>query len=125
MRHRLVSGTGFGNPAKVLLNNKGKINKQFADEAIKEYFTKWDGFDYQISKECVNVGIEPGYQSDPLKIISINKDKEKSYIQTGKAWGPYGTQIAKNTKYYNEYKYDSKFIKFVDKWHEVLFGKKS
>ena len=28
------------------------------------------------------------------------------------------------TKYYNEYKYNSKFIKFVDKWHEVLFGKK-
>lgn len=124
MRHRIggVSAIGLGNPDPVLLDNKGTINKEFADEALKEYFSYEEGFDFQLNKDFVNIGIEPAYQYDRLKIISIQKDKSKSYIQTGKAWGPYGSQIAKNTKVYGDYKNKSKFIKFVDKWHAVLFG---
>lgn len=122
MRHRMVSGTGLGNPDPVLLNNKGKINKEFADAALADYFSQEEGFDFQVSKESVTIGIEPAYQYDELKIIHIDKDKSKSYLQRGKAWGPYGSQIAKNTRVYGEYKNKSKFVKFIDKWHEVLFG---
>ena len=28
MRHRIVSGTGLGNPDKALLSNKGEINQE-------------------------------------------------------------------------------------------------
>lgn len=123
MRHRIVSGTGLGNPDPVLLNNEGEINEFFAEAALKEYFYQQEGFDFQIEEDMVNVGIEPTYQGDELLIISINKNKSKSYLQRGKAWGPYGSQIAKKTKTYGEYKRKGKFVKFVDQWHEILFGK--
>lgn len=125
MRHRMVSGTGLGNPDEVLLDNQGAIDVKFAKEALDTYFSNEEGFDFKITPNVVNVGLEPAYQYEKLKIISINKDKSKSYIQTGKAWGPYGSQIAKNTKVYADYKNKSKFIKFVDKWHSVLFGDKT
>lgn len=122
MRHRMVSGTGLGNPDEVLLDNKGTINAAFAKDALYVYFDEEAGFDFQIKKNSVSIGIEPGYQYERLKIIHINKNKSKSYIQYGRAWGLYGSQIAKNTRYYSEYKTKSKFIKFVDKWHAELFG---
>lgn len=122
MRHRLINSIGFGNPSPVLLDNKGKINNDFAMDALRTYFSKEFGFDFNITKNEIAIGIEPAYQYERLKIISINKDKSKSYIQTGKAWGPYGSQIAKNTKTYKEYKNKSKFVKFIDKWHPILFG---
>ena len=124
MRHRIASNTGLGNPDKALLDNKGKINKKFADAAIVEYFSKWEGFDFHVDKKRVTVGIEPTYQFDPLKIVSIHKDKSKSFTQTGRAWGYYGSKITSTTKTYSEYKYKSKFIRFVDEWHEKLFGVK-
>jgi hypothetical protein len=123
VRHRIVSGTfGIGNAEPELLNNKGEINKEFADEAIAIYFHEEEGFDFQIGEDYVMIGIEPSYQYDELKIIKIHKDKSKSFLQRGKAWGPYGTQIAKNTNIYGEYKNKGKFVKFVDKWHATLFG---
>jgi len=127
MRHRIASGFGLGNPDPELLDNNGpKLpTKKFADEAIELYFKHWDGFDFHIDDDSIRIGIEPSYQDDPLKIISIQKDKQQSYIQTGKAWGGYGSQITSKTKHYNEYKYKSKFVKFVDKWHPILFGEKS
>lgn len=121
MRHRLVSGTGLGNPQEAELDNQGTMNKEYADEAIEVYFSKEEGFDFQINEEFVAIGIEPSYQYDLLKIISINKDKSKSYIQRGRAWGPYGSQVVKNTRTYGEYKAKGKFVKFVDKWHAILF----
>lgn len=121
MRHRIVSGTGFGNPEPELLKNKGSLNKRFAKAALKEYFEYWDGFDYDISEDVVKIGIEPAYQYDKLRIIEINRDKAKSSIRYGKAFGPYGSRLVGRTKLYSEYKYKSKFVKFVDEWHERLF----
>jgi hypothetical protein len=123
MRRRMVSGTGLGNPDPVLLYNKGKVNKEFANDAISLYFQDEEGFDFQIETDSVTIGIEPAYQYDELKIIQINRDKSKSYLQRGKAWGPYGSQIGKNTTVYGDHKKKGKFVKFVDKWHEVLFGR--
>jgi hypothetical protein len=122
MRHRLVSGTGLGNPEPAELMNKGKLNKKFAKEALKTYFERYEGFDFQVTDNVVTIGLEPSYQYDPLLIISISKEKGKSYIQRGKAWGYYGSQVVKRTKLYEEYKLKSKFVKFVDKWHEQFFG---
>jgi len=125
MRHRIVSGTGLGNPEKALLDNQGEVNREFADAAIVAYFSWWGGFDYQVGPDYVAVGIEPSYQYEKLKILHINKDKNKSFIQMGKAWGGYGSQVVKTTKFYSDYKYRGKFVKFVDQWHAVLFGEKS
>ncbi len=121
MRHRIASGFGIGNANPPLLDNKGSVNTSYGFDAIKKYFQKYEGFDYQVSGTSVAVGIEPGYQYEPLLIVCICKNKSKSYIQRGKAWGAYGTQLVTTTKYYKDYKKKSKFIKFVDKWHKVLF----
>lgn len=122
MRHRIVSGTGFGNPDPVILNNTGNLNKEFAQAALNAYFGKFEYFDFHIDTNEVTVGVEPAYQYENLNIISINKDKNKSYTKSGKAWGPYGSGIVSNTKTYGQYKRKCKFTKFVDQWHPILFG---
>ena len=119
MKHRLVNN-GLGANAPTLLNNQGKLNNEFADDALKEYFSE-TGADFQVTEESVSIGIEPTYEGDPLKIISVNKDKAKSSITTGQAFGPYGSGIRSTTKTYAEYTNECKFVKFVDKWHGVLF----
>lgn len=122
MRHRIVSVTGLGNPNPVILNNKGLIHKEFANDAIVNYFKEYNGFDFQTNEKYITIGIEPAYQYEKLKLISINKNKEESFIKTGKSWGPYGSDIVSNVKIYKNYKNKSKFVRFVDKWHPILFG---
>ena len=119
MRHRIATGFGLGNPSKELLPNNGELPKRFIDAATYSFFP--EGFDFKIESDQIAVGIEPAYQYDRLRIIAINRDKEKSYIQLGKAWGPYGSGIAKTTRTYGDYKNRSKFIRFVDIWHSFLF----
>lgn len=122
MRHRIVTGTGFGNPDPVLLDNTGDLDTDFGTEALGAYFDYFGGFDYKVTKTGVTIGYEPAYQYERLRIIHIDKDINKSYIQNGKAWGPYGSGIAKTTKYYSEYKRKCKFKNFIDRWHSGLFG---
>lgn len=118
----MVSGTGLGNPEKAVLDNVGMVNSDFADAAIETYFQRWEGFDFSVNKNYIAVGIEPSYQYDKLKILYIHKNKEKSYIKTGIAFGGYGSQVVASQKFYKDYKNSCKFVKFVDKWHNVLFG---
>jgi hypothetical protein len=121
MRHRIAPYTGLGNPEPAQLMNQGKLNNEFADDALKTYFED-SGFDFQVTDDAVVIGIEPSYQYDRMLIISINKEKNKSFMERGKAWGPYGSQVAKNTTVYADHKKKGKFVKFVDKWHQILFG---
>jgi hypothetical protein len=121
MQRRLVNN-GLGANTKVLLDNKGEINKEFADAALAEYFAKEKGYDFQITEDSITIGIEPTYMFDKLKLISINKDKSKSYIKKGIAFGAYGSQILGKPKAYSQYKRKCKFTLFVDKWHKVLYG---
>lgn len=121
----MISGTGLGNPDPVLLNNSGLPPPQaMVDEAIELYFPKYEGCDFTANKNLVALGIEPSYQYDPLCIVAISKDINESYLQTGYAFGGYGTQLVKKSRFYKEYKYNSKFKRFVDKWHPVLFKEK-
>lgn len=125
MRRRIGDGlTGFGNPDTIILDNVGTINEEFAQDALETYFSKEEGFDFQIHPTAVSVGIEPTYQGDPLKILSIHRTKEKSTYETGRAWGAYGSGITKKVRTYSEYKNKSKFVRFVDKWHAILFPTK-
>jgi hypothetical protein len=120
-RHRLVTGTGLGNPEPAKLDNKGYIYKPFADAAMKEYFSREEGFDFHRDRNTVAVGIEPTYQGDPLRIITIRRNKAESTIEQGRAFGYYGSGVRKSVRRYADYKYNSKFKRFVDAWHRVLF----
>jgi hypothetical protein len=133
MRHRMISGTGLGNPEKCLMNNNWTENQELNTaiqimlyEAINLWFKDIGGVDFEIQFLengkiiVVDFGIEPAYQYDKLKIYSIDTNKDSSYFMQGKAWGAYGSGIVKTTKYYTDYKNNCKFKKFVDKWSNEL-----
>jgi hypothetical protein len=124
MRYRICPNNGLGTSEKPILNNKGQINKDFADDAINQYFENWGGFDFEINDESIAIGIEPTYYNDPLKIITIANKKENSNIRTGISFGHYGSNVVSKSKSYKDYKNKSKFVKFIDKWHPILFGEK-
>lgn len=124
MRHRIASGIGLGNPAKEILDNKGKLPDVFCENALAKYFSNDQYFDFKINKKFIMIGVEPAYQYERLKIIKINEVKELSKITTGRAWGPYGTQVGSTTKYYYQYKLNCKFTRFIDRWHAYFFGNK-
>ena len=136
MRHRIgaLNSVGLGNPNPQLIDNrltknkiKNSIIKECEKDAYKIFFrgTELD-FEYcdaqaNSNGSEVRVGIEPTYMYEPLKIMIIHKKKENSEFMTGFSWGIYGSEIVSKTKYYSEYKTKSKFVKFVDKWHDKLF----
>ena len=126
MRRRIGGeGTGLGNPAPHMLENNGELTnelKKCLKEAIKLYFKGWGGCDYSVKEERIEFGIEPSYQYDHLRIIALLKDKELSYQEQGRAWGAWGSQISSTRKYYKDYKYNAKFKKFVDKWHDKVIN---
>ena len=120
MRHRIASVTGLGNPDKELLNNKGKLNKEFAEYMLNNFF-KGEGYDFKVTKKGVTVGIEPAYQGEKLKIVHIDLVKGESYYWYGTAFGYYGSKIVGKKKFYKDYKLNSKFKRIVDQFYGVLF----
>jgi len=126
MRHRIGVGayTGLGNPDKALLNNTGKMStavKNMAKEAIKLFFKKWGGCDYDIGLDKIKFGVEPAYFGEDLKIIVLNRQRETSFLQTGHAFGMYGSGIKSKYRFYSDYKKNGKFKRFVDRWHPKIF----
>lgn len=126
MRHRITGNlhTGLGNPTPVLLDNTGELSKgvkKFMHAAFKLYKPLKYGCDYKIIEGQVIIGREPAYQFQRLFIIALNRDKGLSYLQTGYAFGGYGSGIKSRYKFYKDYKNDSKFIKFIDTWHDQIF----
>lgn len=133
MRHRgAASHTGLGNPNAALMDNKETKDKKFnaiVNECAKdayETFFKGTSLDYeycdaQVDMFDVRVGIEPSYMYENLKMIVISKgEKVNSYIQTGYAWEAWGSGIRSTRKYYGEYVNKSKFVRFIDKWHNKI-----
>lgn len=137
MRHRIgmagSTGLGGGDPAELQNNwptNKrtNSIVRRCLRDAVNKYFTKdfgvfgtsaWCDFGY--SARELYIGQEPAYFGDNYKVICIAKNKKYSFIATGHAFGMYGSGIKKTTKYYKDYKYNCKFVQFVDRWHKVLY----
>lgn len=128
MRHRMVTGTGLGNPSAPLIDGKSTGSKKrdmLINECAKEshdlFFTKYGYCDAQSRTDEIRLGVEPAYQFDPLKVVSIQRVKEMSYLMTGKSFAAYGSGIRSTKKYYRDYKYNSKFKQLIDKWHPQLF----
>ena len=135
MRHRIGNAAAThlgGNPNPPMLDNKGRVTaaiKEFCKDALTSYFTndyfkECTGVDYKITKDSVTIGIEPAYMYQQLLIISCNRKKGMSYMQTGIAFCPHGSGLRSKSRYYKTYKINGKFKKFIDKWHGQLFKKK-
>lgn len=128
MRHRMgmATYTGLGgNSSPVLLDNEGALTPPYK-KIIELAFDTFPIFkdnrwaDFGTSENEFKFGQEPAYFGDDLFIISINKDKSKSFIQTGHAFGMYGSGIRSETKYYKDYKTNGKFKKFIDKSLDLI-----
>jgi hypothetical protein len=130
-----------GNSADPILDNvwskdknKNNILVHLFDDAIEKFFTKyftigkfkdkdaWLDFTI-IEDEQILMGQEPAYFGEDLKLVCLHKIKELSYFQTGHAFGYWGTGIRSKVKTYSSYKYNSKFKKFIDKWHPKIYEK--
>lgn len=124
-RRGIAAYTHIGGGGPSMLSNEGNITNDMRamfNEAIELYFQKWEGCDYQITKDAIEFGVEPSYQYEDLKIISLNKIKDESYIATGYAFGAWGSAIRGTTKYYRDYRRSSKFTKFINNWHPIIYG---
>lgn len=137
MRYRMGGSahTGLGgNNSPHLINERGTGNKK-RDDAIRacakdayETFFKDTALDHGYVNAGVQgfeirFGIEPSYMYEDLKMICFDESKKCSRIVTGIAWGPWGSHIASNQKFYDQYKRRAKFVRFIDKWHEILYAK--
>ena len=123
--------TGLGNPAPEIFNclksgdkKMDELIKEMCKEACPLFFKRWGFVDAQFREDEIQIGVEPSYQHDDFKIISINKDKEHSFITTGHAFEAWGSGQRSTTKNYWAYTYKSKFIKFIDKWHPKIYGRR-
>lgn len=128
--------TGIGNPDPELMDGQSsgkkaldKLINQCAKDCYNTFFkdTKmdYDGVDAGAQVDAVRLGIEPAYFGDNLKMIEIREKKELSTYQTGHAFGYYGSGIRSRIRSYRQYKRRSKFVRFIDKWHPLLFKEAS
>jgi hypothetical protein len=128
--------TGLGNPDPELIDNTKTTGIEERDDLIRacskecyETFFKGskergidcDGVDAGLHNGNIRIGIEPGYMYWPLKIIEIDQRKDLSMLMSGYSWGAYGSGLRLKRKFYQEYKRSSKFVRFIDKWHPILF----
>ncbi len=131
MRNRNTA-TGLGNPNPELMDGQTTGNKkrdtlinECAKDAYEIFFkgTKLDynSVDAQAREFEVRIGVEPTYMYESLKMIVIRDEIQNSYIITGYAWDAYGSGIRSTRKYYKEYKTNSKFVCFINRWHDKLF----
>lgn len=131
MQHRISYMLGLGSPERPRLNNNITIPKdefwtKFLVDCIDNFgpIAEYKGFDLHLSEMGFLFGIEPSYQYDDVLIIGIMfSDKRNCFIERGKAFGSYGSKQLTKIKVYADYKRQSKFIKFIDKWYEPLVEK--
>ena len=113
-----MDGKSTGNKKRDALI--GECSKDAYETFFKSTKLDYDGVDAQARDFEVRIGIEPTYMYDSLKMIVVSKTKENSYIETGYAWGPWGSGLRSTRKYYGEYKSKGKVVRFIDKWHAKL-----
>lgn len=116
-----------GNNSPERLENVGTTTPEILamfSEAIKTFpeMKLHEGLDYHIGSDLIFMGIEPSYFGDNLEIVTIARDKAQSTIETGHAFGMYGSGIRSRKKSYSEFKRPTRFTKFIDAWHGKVFA---
>lgn len=131
MRHRIIGNVkiGLGTSAPELIPNKrsgsqlrDRTIKRCSKEAFKLFFEKFGYCDAGMDGQEVRIGIEPAYEFDPLKIIILSPRIEDCALITGRAVESWAAKVISTRRNYSDYKYQSKFVRFVDKWHPQIFA---
>lgn len=132
MKHRGgAEQTGFGVNAHLYMRGNqsdGAISNDLLNEIAKDCY---ETFNFEKFGYCeaafdsgeARFGVEPTYMYDALKLMVICENKLESKYVTGRAVGPWASTVIGSTREYGDYAYKSKFIRFVDKWHEKIFNK--
>lgn len=124
--------TGIGNSTPDLMDGQSTNDEELdgvindcAKDCYESFFrgTEMDyqGVDAGASVFGIKFGVEPSYFGDNLKTVNFISNKDKCSIETGHAFGYYGSGIRSTERFYGEYKYSTKFTRFIDKWHSTLF----
>lgn len=120
-------GTDFN-----LNNDLGKLNKnqyKILQRVSKNYIKLFsclaidvDGCDFGwLNEDVMMIGTEASYQWQRTLIFEFDlSNKENSSIVFGTAFGPYGSRVATNVKFYRDYKRKGKYIKFIDTWYDKI-----
>ncbi len=125
-----AAATGLGGNAGPELMDRQSTGDKKRDALINEcskdahdqFFKSFGYCDAGADGDEVRIGVEPAYMHENLKMISINRVKERSSFVTGRAFGPWGTGMRSTERRYGDYKRQGKFVKFIDKWHPKLFS---
>ena len=124
--------TGIGNSEPELMDGQStgdsKLDAVINDcsKDCYETFFKgtemdYNGVDAGADVYGIRIGIEPAYFGDNLRLITFLQNKDRCSYETGHAFGYYGSGIRSKVRRYQDYKYNGKFKRFVDKWHPLLF----
>lgn len=100
---------------------RNKLVKRMLQDATEEFFIGLGHCDVSIKDDEISLGIEPHHQGDNLFILTLSRDKAKSRLERGHAFNDTDSSVRVRTWPYSDYKYRSKFVRFVDHWHAVLF----
>jgi hypothetical protein len=77
--------------------------------------------DSYLGNGWLGIGEIPKYKGDSLKLIWLNRDIEKCYIETGYAFDYHGKGVRSSTKHYPEYVLNCKNKKLIEQCHGILF----
>jgi len=133
MRHRIgaSASTGLGGtsaPPFIPNNRSGskerdKLIQKCSKEACGLFFKSFGYCGAGVDGDEIRIGIEPAYQYEPLKLIILSPELDDCALITGRAVGAWASRVISTRRDYGDYKKASKFTRFVEKWHLILFPK--
>lgn len=92
-----------------------RIEKDFCETFEKFEYCE---FGFSCDRRILYFGVEPSYMYDKLLVFGFNFDnREESTVQYGTSFGPYGSNIAIKRKALKDYKRESVFTRFIEKWY--------
>lgn len=92
----------------------------YAIRAYKEYAR----VDFKVTEHYTQIWFEASYQMDKERYVQIHKFLEHSKYVDGIAWWFYGSDVAKTTKYYSDFKKNCKTKRLLYRLHELIYPDK-
>jgi len=95
--------------------------RECSKDAFVLFFESFGYCDAGVDGNEIRIGIEPAYQFEPLKVIVLTPDINECAFITGRAVGLWASAVISKIKMFCDYKNKSKFVRFIEKWHPILF----